>query len=132
MADGASERNRMSTVDIPLIIRGQIIETDLQRFDARADGVAFRAPDLTKHLAKLPTSALSLRDLYAISLDDIIDFMADVAARLDFDTNPHLKGAFELSSQTSNLTPSILERVYRNFATSFKIGRAPTELQSPA
>jgi acyl-CoA reductase LuxC len=119
MADGASERNRMSTVDIPLIIRGKIIETDLQRFDARADGVAFRAPDLTKHLGKLPTSAQSLQDLYAISLDDIIDFMAEVAAQLDFDTNPHLKTAFELSSQTSNLTPSILERVYRNFATNF-------------
>jgi hypothetical protein len=36
MADGASERNRMSTVDIPPIIRGQIIETHPQRFDARA------------------------------------------------------------------------------------------------
>jgi hypothetical protein len=119
MADGASERNRMNTVDIPLIIRGQVIETDLQRFEARTDGVAFRAPDLTKHLAKLPTSAQSLRDLYAISLDNIIDFMAEVAARLDFDTNPHLKAAFELSSQTSNLTNSILEQVYRNFAKTF-------------
>jgi hypothetical protein len=119
MADGASERNRMNTVDIPLIIRGQIIETDLRRFEGRSDGVAFRAPDLTRHLAKLPTSARSLRDLYAISLDDIIDFMAEVAARLDFDTNPHLKAAFELSSRFSNLTPSILERVYRNFAATY-------------
>jgi hypothetical protein len=119
MADGASERNRMSTVDIPLIIRGQIIETDMQRFDARSGGVDFRAPDLTKHLAKLPTSAQSLRDLYQISLDDIIDFMAEVAARLDFDANPHLRAAFELSASFSNLTPSILERVYRNFAASF-------------
>ena len=119
MADGASERNRMSTVDIPLIIRGQIIETDMEQFNARADGVAFRAPDLTKHLAKLPTSAQSLGDLYAIGLDNIIDFMAEVAARLDFDTNAHLKAAYDLSSRTSNLTPAILERVYRNFATGF-------------
>jgi len=119
MADGASERNRMTTLDIPLIVRGQVIETDMQLFEGRSGGVNFRAPDLTRHLAKLPTSAQSLADLYEISLDEIIDFMAEVAARLDFDTNPHLKAAFELSSQTSNLTPSILERVYRNFATSW-------------
>jgi len=119
MADDASERNHMNTVDIPLIIRGQIIETDMQRFGARSGGVDFRAPDLTKHLAKLPTSAQSLTDLYQISLDEIIDFMAEVAARLDFDTNAHLRAAFELSSSTSNLTPSILEQVYRNFAKSF-------------
>jgi len=119
MADGASERNRMTTLDIPLIIRGQVIETDMLRFEGRGDGVDFRAPDLTRHLAKLPTSAQSLMDLYQISLDEIIDFMAEVAARLDFDTNPHLKAAFELSSHTSNLTPSILERVYRNFAASW-------------
>src|ERR1700677_4720728 len=119
MADGASERSRMTTVDIPLIIRGQIIETDLLQFAGRADGVAFRAPDLTRHLAKLPTSAQSLKDLYQVSLDDIIDFMAEVAARLDFDSNAHLKAAFDLSVRTSNLTHSILEQVYRSFATGF-------------
>jgi hypothetical protein len=119
MADGANERNRMSTVDIPLIIRGQIIETDMLRFDARGGGVVFRAPDLTKHLSKLPTSAQSLKDLYQITLDEIIDFMAEVAARLNFETNDHLKAAFELSSGFSNLTPSILGRVYGNFASHY-------------
>jgi hypothetical protein len=119
MADGARERNPMSTVDIPLIIRGQVIETDMERFGARAGGVDFRAPDLTKYLSKLPAAPQSLTDLYRISLDEIIDFMAEVGARLDFETNTHLKAAFELSSRTSNLTPSILEHVYRNFATNF-------------
>jgi hypothetical protein len=124
MVDFTSERNSMSNVvgtpvDIPLIIRGKIIETDMQLFGSRGGVTDFRAPDLTKHLAKLPTSAQSLMDLYRISLDDIIDFMAEVAARLDFDTNPHLRAAFELSSKTSNLPPVILERVYRNFGTSY-------------
>ena len=122
MADGAGDRNQMTTMDIPLIIRGQIIETDMLRFDARGGGVDFRAPDLTKHLSKLPASPQSLTDLYQLSLDEIIDFMAEVSAKLNFDTNVHLRAAFELSSQTSNLTPSILEQVYRNFATSFDRG----------
>ena len=119
MADGANERNRMSTLDIPLIIRGQVIETDMQRFEGRGGGVDFRAPDLMKHLAKLPTSAQSLGDLYRISLDEIIDFMAEVGARLDLDTNLHLQAAFELSSHTSGMTASILETQYRNFAKTF-------------
>jgi hypothetical protein len=119
MADGAGERARMTTVDIPLIIRGQIIETDMLRFDARGGGVDFRAPDLIKHLSKLSVSPQALSDLYRLSLDEIIDFMARVAAALDFDTNAHLQAAFALSSQTSNLTPSILEQVYRNFAVNF-------------
>jgi len=119
MANGARGGSLMSTVDIPLIIRGQVIETDLQRFDARGGGVDFRAPDLTKHLSKLPTSAQSLMDLYRISLDEIIDFMAEVGARLDLDTNLHLQAAFELSSHTSGMTASILETQYRNFAKTF-------------
>jgi hypothetical protein len=63
MADGASERNRMNTVDIPLIIRGQIIETDMQRFEARADGVAFRAP---RTIGIYPARKLQIRDALAI------------------------------------------------------------------
>jgi hypothetical protein len=109
----------MSTVDIPLIVRGQVIETDMQRFEGRGGGVDFRAPDLTKFLSKLRVSPQSLTDLYQLSLDDIIDFVAEVAARLDLDTNAHLNAAFELNSRTSNLTSPILEQVYRNFATSF-------------
>jgi len=119
MADGASERNRMNTVDIPLIIRGQVIETDMRRFDARGGGVDFRAPDLTRHLSKLPTTAQSMANLYNISLDEIIDFMAEVGARLDLDTNSYLQAAFALSSHTSGMTASILETQYRNFAKTF-------------
>lgn len=109
----------MNTIDIPLIIRGKIIESDMVTFPARAGGVQFRAPDLTKHLSKMPTSAQSLRDLYKISIDDIIDFMVELGERMDFDSNVHLQRAFELSSKSSNLAPSILIEVYRRFSKTF-------------
>lgn len=109
----------MTTIDIPLIVRGKIIESDMVSFPARTGGVEFRAPDLTRHLSKLPTSAQSMRDLYDISLDDIIDFMVELGERMDFDSNVHLQRAFELSSQSSNLTPSILIEVYRRFSKTF-------------
>lgn len=109
----------MTTVDVPLIIRGQIIESDLKSFSARAGDVDFRAPDLSVHLSNLPASAQSLRDLYELSLDEIIDFMTEVGARLDIDVNPHLRAAFELSSLTSGIARPVLEAVYRNTPKTF-------------
>lgn len=104
----------MTTIDVPLIIRGQIIDSDMKSFNARAGAVDFRAPDLFAHMAKIPVQAHALRDLYSLTLDEIIDFMAMVGARLDLDTNEHLAAAFEMSSHTSGIARPILEALYRN------------------
>ncbi len=109
----------MTTVDVPLIVRGKVVDSDLESYGARAGGVSFRAPDLTKHLSKLPTQAHSLGDLYALSLDEIIDFMAQVGAALDLDSNAHLRTAFELSAVTSGMSRTILEALYRALPQSF-------------
>lgn len=109
----------MTTLDVPLIIRGQIIESDMQDFSARSGGINFRSPDIKAHLGKLPTSAHTLRDLYSISLDEIIDFMVEVGARLDLATNPHMAAAFEASVQTSGLPRSILEATYASMPRTF-------------
>ena len=104
----------MTTVDVPLIIRGQIIESDMISFNARAGAVDFRAPDLAVHMSKMPVQAHALRDLYNLTLDEIIDFMTEVGARLDLDENDHLRAAFEMSSHTSGIARPILESLYRN------------------
>lgn len=120
MADFASERPvTAETIAIPLIVRGKVIEADLQSFGARAGGISFQAPDVSKHLSKLPANAQSLNDLYALSLDEIIDFMAKVGAALDLDTNAHLRSAFDLSAVTSGMSRSILETLYRGLPRSF-------------
>lgn len=109
----------MTTLDVPLIIRGQIIETDMQSFNARAGNINFRSPDIKAHLSKLPTSAHSLHDLYKVSLDEIIDFMVEVGSRLDLATNPYIAAAFEVSVQTSGLARPILESLYGNMPKTF-------------
>ena len=120
MADFASERPvTAEAVTIPLIVRGKLVEADLQSFGARAGGISFQAPDVSKHLSKLPANAQSLKDLYALSLDEIIDFMAQVGAALDLDSNAHLRSAFELSAVTSGMSRSILETLYRGLPRSF-------------
>lgn len=120
MADFASERPvSTETITIPLIVRGKVIESDLLSFGARAGGISFQAPDASKHLSKLPANAQSLNDLYRLSLDEIIDFMAKVGAALDLETNTHLRAAFELSAVTSGMSRSILESLYRGLPLSF-------------
>jgi hypothetical protein len=83
---------------VPLIVRGKVVESYLSRHKMRGGVGEFLAPDLTRLLDKLPTSAVSLRELHSISIDDIIDFLADVGASLSLAHNPHLRLAFEISS----------------------------------
>jgi hypothetical protein len=105
---------------VPLIIRGQVItDADLE-FGGRRGGVSFNTPDVAKHLDKLTLAAPSkMADLYSVSLDDILDLLAELGNRLRFDSNPHLREAFELSCITSGLSESILRYQYENIPFFF-------------
>jgi hypothetical protein len=105
----------MDTINVPLIIRGEIIEDYEKEFGGRSGDVRFKTPDVTKYLDRLMNdNPLSLSDLYSISLDDIIEFLAELGQRLDLDKNRHWREAFEVSCLASNLSRSVLESVYRN------------------
>jgi hypothetical protein len=105
---------------VPLILRGEVIESDLRAYKMRASGDEYLAPDLGRHLDKLPTTAASLRDLHTISIDDIIDFLADVGANLDISTNAHLRLAYEVSARASGLPKTILEETFKNLPKAFE------------
>ncbi len=105
---------------VPLIVRGEVIESDLCPHKMRSTGGQFLAPNLGRHLDKLTTNAASLRDLYSVSIDDIIDFLADVGASLSLDHNRHLRTAFEMSLSASELPESILEESYENLPKTFE------------
>lgn len=105
---------------VPLIVRGQVIESDLVRRPMRGGAGHFLTPDLGRHLDRLPTGAASLHDMYAISIDAIIDFLADVGASLSLDHNPHLRLAFEMSLRASELPETILESSYENLPKAFE------------
>jgi hypothetical protein len=124
MTAATTARERLSTTGpefvVPLILRGKVIESDLRAYKMRTSGDQYLAPDLKPHLDKLPTSAASLRDLHTISIDEIIDFLADVGANLDLDTNAHLRLAYEMSARASGLPKTILEETFKNLPRSFE------------
>ncbi|WP_063778348.1 aldehyde dehydrogenase family protein [Paraburkholderia xenovorans] len=74
-----------STWKVPLIIRGNVIESDEQHFGGRRGGVSFTAPDVRRHADELTLRGPSMMaDLYTLSLDEIVDFLVELGQHLNF------------------------------------------------
>lgn len=107
-------------LNVPLIAHGQIIESADLEFGGRREGTRFTTPDVSKHLDKLLVSSpSSLRELYAISFDETVDYLVALGEALNFARNPYMQQAFELSIQTSGLGESILRFLYENVGRVF-------------
>jgi hypothetical protein len=99
---------------VPLIIRGEIIEDYTIEHRDRGSGRSFATADVERYLDRIATeSPAILTDLYSISFDDIVGYLAELGRRLDLDTNAFWREAFEVSCGSSNLSRSVLESVYR-------------------
>lgn len=116
----ALDQGTQTDLVVPLILRGQVIETDLVSHRMRGGSGQFLAPHLAKFADRLPCRAEALQDLYTLSIDDIIDFLADVGATLSLDHNRHLREAFEISLRTSDLPETILESAYDSLPKAFE------------
>jgi hypothetical protein len=111
----------VATVDIPMLIRGRVIEPgeDAITFGGRF-GARFRTPDPRKHAAELVLAdAGALADLAALSVDAIVDFLVELGPRLALDTNPLMQAAFDLALQAGELTESVLAPIYEHFPNWF-------------
>lgn len=103
-----------------IVIRGEYITDDLVPFGGREEGVEFFSPDPHKYVDRLPLgSPTRLADLYELSLDDILDYLEELAPRLEFDRNPYLQEAFEAARLTSDNTPSLIQTAYRSVSGIF-------------
>lgn len=99
------------------VIRGEIIDSDLVEYPGRDDIMTFAAPDPKTLVGKLTLGSPSrLADLYDLSFDDILDYLEELAARLDINTNEHLQQAREFTYQASHLTPALVDAMYGGFA----------------
>lgn len=105
---------------VPLIIRGEVIKGAEIHHGGRRGGVSFATPDVRPHLKKLPLASPSqLADLYALTFDEILDFLEALGQRLDMATNPYLQTAYEVSAKTSGLGADILKGTYDNLHQVF-------------
>jgi hypothetical protein len=110
----------MSKLTVPLIIRGRVIEEGELEFGGRNGAASFLTPDLRRHLADLPLARpAAIADLYSLTFEDILDYLDRLAERLTL-ANPHLRKAFDLSVETSGLTPELLRTAYDTLGSYFE------------
>ena len=101
------------TFTIPIFARGEIIE-GADTVNAGRFGATFACPDAGKHLDKLILSNRNvLQELYALSTDEIIDFLFELGNRLDPRTNPHVQWALDLDETFSDMPRALCENSYR-------------------
>lgn len=102
---------------VPLIIRGQIIDDYTVEFGGRKGG-AFITPDINRYLNQLVASPLAAMAAYQdMPMTEIAGFLEELAKLLDFDSNKDLQQAYHLSVQTSGISASVLEFMYRGLAS---------------
>ncbi len=105
---------------VPLIIRGRVIEDSGTVFGGRGGDLEFRGPDVSAHLDKLTLSAPSqMSDLYGLTFDDILDYLEALGERLRLSDNPYLQEAFRMSCRTSGLSETILRHHYEEIPAYF-------------
>jgi len=110
----------MTQFNVPLILRGQVIEDPDLVFVGRREGAQFTAPDVKKHTDELVLQSPSaLAELYSISFEEILDYLEKLGNELEFSRNHHMQQAYELSIQTSGLGETILRRIYENVVKVF-------------
>lgn len=101
---------------IPLIIRGTVVEDDLVRHEARHGQLVFKSPDVGKYVSRLVLrNPNDLSDLYALSLDEIIDYLVALGDRLHLDRNAYVQQAFEMSLKASHHTEAMARDMFKVF-----------------
>lgn len=106
--------------EVPLIVRGKIIEDFSQSFGGRQDGSQFKSADANQYLSNIVADKPSdIADLYSISFDDIVDYLERLGQRVSLNDNAYLQEAFELSKRTSGLSDSILQYAYEMIPSFF-------------
>lgn len=105
---------------VPFVIRGEIIEDCALEYGGRRGETRFATPDIHAHLDALCLREPSrMADLYALSMDDIVGYLARLGEALDVRSNRHLQEAFALSCHTSGLSEPILRHFYEQIPQSF-------------
>jgi hypothetical protein len=101
----------VGVVDVPFVIRGRVI--DDPAVEHTCGELVFRTPDPHMLLAELPLSSrVGMADLHAITIDDIVDFLAALGERLRLAHNPYLQEAFSITVNASNLTEDVVRAIY--------------------
>jgi hypothetical protein len=99
---------------VPLFLRGEVITDDLVSFGTRSGATQFEAPEMARHVDRLPLpTPMAMADLNDLDFDEILDVLEALGNALVFDTNPHLQEAYEAALLANPLPPDMLRNSYQ-------------------
>lgn len=102
------------------VLRGQVVETDLIEFGGRGGDITFLAPDPHLIADRIPLASPRLmEDLYTLSFEDILDYLAELGERLRLEDNPYLQEALEFSYYTAPTTRPIMDSFFHDMPFMF-------------
>ncbi|PWI47267.1 long-chain-fatty-acyl-CoA reductase [Candidatus Heimdallarchaeota archaeon B3_Heim] len=105
--------------EIPILLRGKLIKDYSETFGGR-NGAKFLTPSAKKYANQISLSDPSkMKDLYDLSIEEIITFLHDLGQRLILKENEYLQAAYELACQASGLTPEVLHTTYQTLPMLF-------------
>lgn len=106
--------------DVPLIVRGEVIEDYSVEYGGRQEGSGFRSANASDYIDKIVLNKPSaMADLYSLTIDEIADYLCRLGERLTFSDNVYMQEAFELSKKTSGLSEPILRSIYEGIPGIF-------------
>lgn len=109
------------TMRVPFVLRGEIIDDCAVEYGGRHGQTRFTTPDIGAVLPRLALREPSrMADLYALTMDDIVAYLARLGQALDVRRNRHMQEAFALSCRTSGLSEPILRHYYELIPQSFE------------
>ncbi len=102
------------------VIRGKVIETDLIEFGGRGGDITFLAPDPQTIAGQIPLASPRLmEDLYSLSFEQILDYLAELGERLHLKDNAYLQEALEYSYATAPTTKPIMDSFFHDMPLMF-------------
>ena len=106
------------------VLRGHVVESDLIEFGGRGGDISFLAPDPAKIVDRLPLASPRLmEDLYTLTFEDILDYLAELGERLHVDRNDHMREAREYSYATAPTTRPIMDHFFHDMPFMFDKAR---------
>ena len=109
-----------TALEVPAVVRGEVVTADLVAFDT-GSGEQFFVPDPIRLVDRLPLADPgSLRDLAALSFDEIVEYLAELGVRLALADNAYLQQAVACSDMWSDATRPVVEQQYAQLHRLFE------------
>ena len=110
----------MVVYQVPMVAGGKVIDDYSQTHKGRF-GADFETPDPNKYFDKLvlENRAQGMRELYKLSLDEVVGYLIELGTCLDIETNEHLQWARDLSRVFSDQSDEITDMTYQRLPYHF-------------